>query len=123
MTLFWFPRFAVPPKSYDSRARLRRHSVPPFAPAVGVTQTKEATMNYTVIYPKTRIIRQLYKNVPVITDNEFVWEPDGSEEVWYDVSLNLASIEDLARKAAGNNGQVSRAGPLRVRVLKRERIA
>jgi hypothetical protein len=47
MTLFWLPRsavLAVPPKSYDSRARLRRQDVFSFAPAVGVTQTKEQTM-------------------------------------------------------------------------------
>jgi len=80
-------------------------------------------MSYTVIYPKTRIIRELYKDIPVITNNEFVWEPNGTEEVFYEVSLNLAAIEDMASKAAGNSRRVSRAGPLRVRVLKRERIA
>lgn len=79
-------------------------------------------MTYTVIYPKTRITRELYKDVPRIANNEFVWEPDGAEEVWYEVSLNLAGVEDLACKAADNNGQVSNAGPLRVRVLKRARV-
>jgi hypothetical protein len=79
-------------------------------------------MSYTVIYPKTRITRELYKYVPVIANDEFVWEPDGAEEVWYEVSLNLAAVEDMARKAARNDGQISNAGPLRVRVLKRERI-
>ena len=44
MTLFWLPRFAVPPKSYDSRAQLRRADRAFFAPAVGVTQTKEDAM-------------------------------------------------------------------------------
>jgi len=80
-------------------------------------------MSYAVIYPKTRIARELYKDVPKIANNEFVWEPDGAEEIWYEVSLNLAAVEDMARKAAGNYGQVSKAGPLRVRVLKRERFA
>ena len=80
-------------------------------------------MSYAVIYPKTRTTRELYKDVPVIANNEFVWEADGAEEVWYEVSLNLAAVEDMARKAAGNDGQVSNAGPLRVRILKRARIA
>ena len=44
MTLFWFPRFAVPPKSYDSRALIAGKTCLSFAPAVGVTQTKEGTM-------------------------------------------------------------------------------
>jgi hypothetical protein len=79
-------------------------------------------MTYTVIYPKTRITRELYKDVPTIANDELVWEPDGAEEVWYEVSLNLPAVEDMARKAAGNDGQVSNAGPLRVRVLKRARL-
>ena len=80
-------------------------------------------MSYTVIYPKTRITRELYKDIPVIANNELVWEPDGAEEVFYEVSLNFAAVEDLARKAADNDCQISNAGPLSVRVLKRERIA
>ena len=80
-------------------------------------------MTYTVIYPKTRITRELYKDTPVNTDNKFVWEPDGAEQIWYKVSLNFAAVEDMARKAAGNDGQASSAGPLRVRVLKRARIS
>ena len=45
MTLFWLPRkSAVPPKSYDSSAQLRQQACLCFAPAVGVTQTKEAIM-------------------------------------------------------------------------------
>ena len=79
-------------------------------------------MTYTVIYPKTRITRELYKDFPTIANDEFVWEPDGAEEVWYEVSLNLPAVEDMARKAAGNDGQVSNAGPLRVRVFKRARL-
>ena len=80
-------------------------------------------MTYTVIYPKTRIARELYKDVPTIANDELVWEPDGAEEVFYEMALNLAAVEDMARKAAGNDGQISNAGPLRVYVLKRERIA
>jgi hypothetical protein len=77
-------------------------------------------MTYTVIYPKAVVTRQLYKDVPIIAaDNEFVWEPDGKEEVFYEVSIRLEAVEDMARKAADNAGQVSNAGPLRVRVLKR----
>jgi hypothetical protein len=77
-------------------------------------------MTYIVIYPKACVTRQLYKDVPTIDDNnEFVWEPEGKEEVFYEVSIRLEAVEDMARKAAGNEAQVSRAGPLRVRVLKR----
>ena len=77
-------------------------------------------MSYTVIYPQVCVTRQLYKDVLTITDdNEFVWEPDGKEEIFYEVSIRLEAVEQMARKAAGNAGQVSQAGPLRVRVLKR----
>ena len=48
-----------------------------------------------------------------------MWEPDGKEEVFYEVSIRLEAVADMARKAADNAGQVSHAGPLRVRVLKR----
>jgi hypothetical protein len=47
----------------------------------------------------------------------------GKEEVFYEVSIRLDAVEDMARKAAGNAAQVSRAGPLRVRVLKRVAVA
>ena len=81
-------------------------------------------MSYTVIYPQACVKRQIYKDVPTIADNnEFVWEPEGKEEVLYDVSIRLDAVEDMARKAAGNAGQVSHAGPLRVRVLKRVPVA
>jgi hypothetical protein len=81
-------------------------------------------MSYTVIYPQACVTRQLYKDVLTITDdNEFVWKPDGEEEVFYEVSIRLDAVEDMARKAAGNAGQMSNAGPLRVRVLKRVPIA
>ena len=69
-------------------------------------------MNYTVIYPKSRVIRTLYKDRPIVTAEGFDWESDGAEEVFYEVSLNLAAVEDMARRAAGNVGQVSKAGPL-----------
>jgi hypothetical protein len=36
---------------------------------------REATMTYAVIYPKACVTSQLYKDVPTIADNEFVWEP------------------------------------------------
>src|SRR5665213_360261 len=78
---------------------------------------------YTVIHPTATTTRQPYKDVPTIADNEFVWEPEGKEEVFYEVSIRLDAVEDMARKAAGNAGQVSNAGPLRVRVLQRVPVA
>jgi hypothetical protein len=43
MTLFWFPRKRSPQKAMTA-ALGSAADVPSFAPAVGVTQTKEATM-------------------------------------------------------------------------------
>jgi hypothetical protein len=80
-------------------------------------------MGYTVIYPKADTTRELYKDLPVVTDDGLSWEPDGEEEIWYEVSVDLAAVHDLARRAAGNSGQVSCAGPLRVRILNLARIA
>jgi hypothetical protein len=72
----------------------------------GSYKTKEAVMSFTVIYPKTRTTRELYKDVPILTDNDFIWEPDGEEEIFYEVSINLAAVQDMARRAAENHGQV-----------------
>jgi hypothetical protein len=91
-------------------------------PPWGSYKTKEAVMSFTVIYPKTRTKRELYKDVPILTDNDLVWEPDGEEEIFYEVAIDLAAVEVMARRAAYNSGQVSRAGPLRVSILERSRI-
>lgn len=79
-------------------------------------------MSFTIIYPKTRTTRALHKDVPILSDDDLIWEPNGEEEIFYEVSVNLAAVEDMARRAAQSSGQVSRAGPLRVSVLKRARI-
>jgi hypothetical protein len=87
MTLFWLPRFAVPPKSYDSRAPLRRRGVPLFAPAVGVTRTKEATMTNTKTLCKADLM-------------QFT----GSEQ-WYRHALNRAVVfTDGAKHVADAGG-------------------
>jgi hypothetical protein len=56
MTLFWLPRKSGPPQSYDSRAQLRRQTCPLYAPAVGVTQTKEAIMKNAVQFLGNAIV-------------------------------------------------------------------
>jgi len=38
-------------------------------------------------------------------------------------SLRLAAVEEMARRAADNAGLVANAGPLRVRILSRARVA
>ena len=78
-------------------------------------------MKYNVIQPIAHTTHEFWK--PVVVGNSFTWKPDGKEEVWYEVSVLPAAVEDMARKAAGNESQVSRAGPLRVRILKRDRVA
>jgi hypothetical protein len=56
-------------------------------------------------------------------DNEFVWEPEGKEEVFYNVPIRLEAVEQMARRATDNAGRASNAGPLRVDVLKRVPVA
>jgi hypothetical protein len=69
------------------------------------------------------IIDTRSEDAPVITEGELIWEPKGKEEVFYEVSLRIDAAEQMARKAASNALQVSDAGPLRVRVLKRVPVA
>jgi hypothetical protein len=52
-----------------------------------------------------------------------MWEPDGREPVCCEVSIDVAAVEEMARRAADNDGQVANAGRLRVRVLSRARAA
>jgi hypothetical protein len=77
----------------------------------------------SVIIPTATTIRELYKDRPIFSDDGPIWEPDGIEQVCYEVSLDLAAVEEMARRAADNAGQVANAGPLRVRVLSRARPA
>ena len=77
----------------------------------------------SVIIPTATTTRQLYKDRPIFSDDGPIWEPDGIEQVCYEVSLDLAAVEEMARRAAANDGQVANAGPLRVRVLKRVPVA
>jgi hypothetical protein len=77
-------------------------------------------MKYTIIQPIAQTTHELWK--PVVVENRFTWETEGKEKVWYEVSLDPAALENMARKAVDNERQISRAGPVRVRVLKRERL-
>lgn len=79
-----------------------------------------------VVYPKLRTTRQLRKRVQVTIGSNggtgFQTVPDGAEEVYYEVSLDLADLQHMARKAAANKGWKAKDGPLHLRVLATKRI-
>lgn len=50
------------------------------------------------------------------------WVEDGSEEVIYDVQLDLGQLEMMARTAAANKAQRSKDGPLIVKVTRRRKL-
>lgn len=69
--------------------------------------------------------RKLYRR-EVINDQPGVMGtrslPDGQEEIRYEASLNLAALDEMARKAAGNRRQRSIDGPLTVKVVSRKKL-
>ena len=56
-------------------------------------------MSFTVIYPKTRTTRALHKDVPILSGDDLIWEPNGEEEIFYEVSINLTAVEGMARNS------------------------
>lgn len=80
--------------------------------------------NRQVVYAKTRTTRMLRKMVPVTigTGTGHTSQPDGTEEIYYEVSLDLDALHQMARKAAGNKSWKATDGPLLVRVLATKRI-
>jgi hypothetical protein len=84
-------------------------------------------MNNQVVYPRLRTTRELRKHVPATfapgsTGRGITSVPDGTEEIYYEVSLDTTGLAIMARKAAGSTGQKSVDGPVTVKVLKRTRL-
>jgi hypothetical protein len=76
-----------------------------------------------MIYPKSRLVQKLSRRVPLNgspTATQLV--PDGEEEIYYSVEIDLHNLEALARRAAKNGGGQAVDGPLRVKVLSRRRL-
>jgi hypothetical protein len=65
---------------------------------------REATMTYTFIYPTAVVTHQLYKDVPAVAENEFVWEPEGKEEVFYLTYAHNGHPERCSRSADAIRG-------------------
>lgn len=80
--------------------------------------------NEQVIFSKTRTTRPLTKRIVVQGEHGtgFRTEPDGREEIYYQTTVDLASMDLLAHKAASNKSQRSSDGPITVRILERRRI-
>jgi hypothetical protein len=62
------------------------------------------------------------KRVPATPPGEgFTTHADGWERIYTEVALDTEVLHAMARRAAGNARGVSVDGPLKVRVIKRER--
>lgn len=78
-------------------------------------------MRTQLIFPKTYTTRKLRKRVPLTFGSGFTTIPDGEEELYYETSVNLDLLDQMARKAAGNSSSKSSDGPLTVKILARRR--
>ncbi len=70
-------------------------------------------MNRQIVFPNNRTTRELRKRGTT--------EADGTEEIFYQVSVDLDGLDAMARKAASRS-QSARAGPVCVRIFARARI-
>ena len=77
------------------------------------------------IIDKATIRVQDWRRVPAAGPGAsgFRGEKDGESDVTYVVELNESEIKQLAIRAARNRNQCSVSGPIRVRVLKRQKVA
>lgn len=66
--------------------------------------------------------RTCHKKVPCRTGVGFTTEPDGQENFDYEVTLDLAALDSIVRRAALNANGVSVRGPLKVRITDRRKI-
>jgi hypothetical protein len=77
----------------------------------------------TCIYDRLETTRNLHKRVPLVGGGTgFTTVPDGAESLTYMVTVDLEQLKQMARKAAGNKGQVAVDGPLEVAVMSRRRL-
>jgi hypothetical protein len=76
--------------------------------------------NTKTIFPSRITQRPLYKADPANTSNRFLQVYAGQETICYAVDINMAMLDELARKAAGSKGQKSKDGPISVRIVARK---
>lgn len=77
-----------------------------------------------VIYSGRKTTRQLRKTRMIKDEHSvgFSSDPDGQEEVTYDVLIDLPAMSAMARKAAANKSGKATDGPLIVKVTGRRRL-
>ena len=80
-------------------------------------------MKYTDIYPEAYVTRQPYGGPIRIVNNAFERDVVGTEELYYEVSICYAKLEDIARRAAKNLKQTAFNGPLRFRILRARELS
>ena len=78
-------------------------------------------MSYRII-DKSTIRVEDRKRVPAERGIGFTHVADGHSDVLYVVEISEEGLREIARKAAKNRNGMSVDGPLRVRVLKREKV-
>jgi hypothetical protein len=77
-----------------------------------------------IICENRRATRSLYKREQIKEGGAtgFRSVPDGEEECFYEATVDLDSLDVLAKKAASNKSGKARDGALTVRVISRRRI-
>jgi hypothetical protein len=80
-------------------------------------------MKSTILYPKTRTTRSLFKRVPIPGQpGAFSQEADGIEELYYETTIDHEELHQLARDAARNKRGQAKDGPLHIRILERRKL-
>jgi len=77
-----------------------------------------------IIFPKLKTVLTRYKTQTVAGEHGdgFMQVKDGQEEIFYEVSVDVDSLEIMAHTATKNKSQCSHDGPLHVRVLERRKL-
>ncbi len=75
---------------------------------------------YDIVYPLKKAVRNLY--APETDDSGMCMVFDGTEELVFKTTINLSTLQDMARRATANKKGKSTAGPITVEILSRKRL-
>lgn len=72
------------------------------------------------LYAKTTTLRKLFRSEPTGTGSRLVF--DGVQEIYFKTSIDIDSLNAMARKAAKNQALVCKDGPIVVEILALRRL-
>lgn len=74
------------------------------------------------IFRRSETTRQLYRKEPLNEHKGFTSVPDGTETIAYETIVDLAALDEMARRAAASKSQKSKDGALTVKIIERKKL-